>query len=190
MGDPRRIARAAILHYSWKGMDYMMRCKKILPLLLTGTIALSLAACSGGKTAESPAPAPATESRSEETVQSIEETPETNGDRYIGEYTDPDSGSVEMEIAENEDGTYVVQIGIYRLTELSDGVGTLEADGLRFTATDANGNPISGVITVNGDEATITFTDSTWPLLPNGEQFTYARTSDQPALWEDSAAAP
>ena len=124
-----------------------MRCKKILPLLLTGTIALSLAACSGGKAAESPAPAPATESRSEETVQSIEETPETNGDRYIGEYTDPDSGSVEMEIAENEDGTYVVQIGIYRLTELSDGVGTLEADGLRFTATDANGNPISGVIT-------------------------------------------
>ena len=95
-----------------------------------------------------------------------------------------------MEIAENEDGTFVVQIGIYRLTELSDGVGALESDGLHFTATDANGNPISGVITVNGDEATITFTDSTWPLLPNGEQFTYIRASDQPTLWADSAATP
>lgn len=168
----------------------MMKYKKLMVLLLTGAMALSLAACSGGKAAEPPASAPTTESKAEDVDKPVEETPETSGAVYIGEYTDPDSGSVEMEIAENEDGTFVVQIGIYRLTELSDGVGTMETDGLHFTATDANGNPISGVITLNGDEAIITFTDSTWPLLPNGEQFTYTRTSDQPTLWEDSATAP
>lgn len=166
----------------------MKKNKKLLSLLLAGAMTLSLAACSGEKSGQSPAPA--AESKAADEAKSAEETPEANGAVYVGEYTDPDSGSVEMEIAENEDGTFVVQIGIYRLTELSDGVGALESDGLHFTATDANGNPISGVIIVNGDEATITFTDSTWPLLPNGEQFTYIRASDQPTLWADSAATP
>lgn len=54
-----------------------------------------------------------------------------------------------------------MQIGIYRLTSLEDGVGELTADGLLFTATDAAGNPISGIITADGKTATVTFTDST-----------------------------
>lgn len=66
-----------------------------------------------------------------------------------------------FEIAKGNDGKYIVQIGIYRLTSLEDGVGELTADGLLFTATDAAGNPISDIITADGKTATVTFTDFT-----------------------------
>lgn len=163
-----------------------MKNKKLLSLLLAGTMTLSLAACSSGKSAETTAPTQAAETKAAEETKPVAETkaPETAEVSYIGEYTDPDSGSVSMEIAEGKDGDYDVQISIYRLTTLSDGIGTLSPDGLRFTATDANGNPISGVIAMKGDDATVTFTDSTWPLLPNGEQFTYIKIGDEPHVWE------
>ncbi|MBR1690114.1 MAG: hypothetical protein IJ713_05000 [Oscillibacter sp.] len=164
----------------------MLKNKKLLFLLLAGIMTLSLTACSGGKTAVTPAPIPAAEGKPTETVTA----PELNKDSYIGEYADSDSGSAGMEIAEGENGVFVVQVSIYRLTAFSDGVGTLAFDGLRFTATDASGNPISGVITLEGSEATVTITDSTWALLPNGEQFVYTKTGDQPTLWEESVAAP
>lgn len=164
----------------------MLKNKKILSLLLAGIMTLSLAACSGGKTAVTPAPIPAAEGKPTEPTTA----PELNKDSYIGEYTDSDSGSAGMEIAEGENGAFVVQVSIYRLTTFSDGVGTLTSDGLRFTATDASGNPISGVITLKGNEATVTITDSTWELLPNGEQFVYTKTGDQPTLWEESVAVP
>lgn len=105
---------------------------------------------------------------------------------YIGEYTDPDSDTVGLEIAENPAGGYVVQIGIYRLTSLTDGVGLLTSEGMVFTATDADSNPISGIITVSDGTATVTFTDSTWNYLPNGTAFRYVKTSGTPNLWSEN----
>lgn len=104
---------------------------------------------------------------------------------YIGEYLDSDVENPNLEIAKGSDGKYIVQIGIYRLTSLEDGVGELTADGLLFTATDAAGNPISGIITGDGQTATVTFTDSTWEYLPNDSSFRYTKASDTPDLWND-----
>lgn len=101
----------------------------------------------------------------------------------VGEYTDAESGEPGLEIAQNEDGTYTVQISILHLAQFTDGVGRPEGEGLAFTATDPDGNPIAGAVTLSGTTATVTFTDSTWTYIPNGESFTYEKTSDTPNLW-------
>lgn len=103
---------------------------------------------------------------------------------YIGEYLDSDAGEPNLEIAKGDDGKYIVQIGIYRLTSLSDGVGEQTAEGMEFTATDAAGNPIRGIITVQDHTAIVTFTDSTWEGLPEGSSFQYTKASDVPNIGE------
>ena len=102
---------------------------------------------------------------------------------YIGEYLDYDNNEPNLQIAKGADGKYIVQIGIYRLTRLSDGVGELTPEGMRFTATDAAGNPISGIITVENEIATVTFTDSTWDYLENGAAYQYKKSAGTPNLW-------
>lgn len=107
-------------------------------------------------------------------------------DLYIGEYNDYDNNEPNLEIAEGENGQYIVQIGIFRLTTLDDGIGTMTDEGIEFTATDASGSPIGGVISLDGDKATVTFTDSTWEYIKNGDQYCYTKSSDTPNLWENS----
>ena len=51
---------------------------------------------------------------------------------YIGEYLDSDVNEPNLEIARGDDNKYIVQIGIYRLTSLSDGIGELTADGMNL----------------------------------------------------------
>lgn len=96
-------------------------------------------------------------------------------DMYVGTYNDYDNNEPNLKISLNEDGTYGVVIGIFRLTSLEDGIGTLTEHGLEFTATDAAGNPIEGVITLEGDEAVVTFTNSTWELIENGTSYRYVK---------------
>ncbi len=99
---------------------------------------------------------------------------------FEGTYLDEDNHEPSLFISyRRSDGRYDVEIGIFRLTTLDDGIGTMGDSGLRFTATDASGNPIGGIITLKGDTATVTFTDSTWPLLNNGSQFIYTREMEQ-----------
>lgn len=93
---------------------------------------------------------------------------------YIGMYWDSYSG---IDIVKSDDDKYVVDIGIYRLTSIT-GTGELTDEGMKFTATDAAGNPISGVITVEDQTATLIFTDSTWGYLPNGSTYIFTKSSD------------
>ena len=93
---------------------------------------------------------------------------------FVGDYLDLDKTS-DMNISLRDNGKYDVKIGIYRLTNLDDGIGIMTEEGLQFTATDAAGNPISGIITLENDTATVTFTNSTWEYIDNGTQFTYIR---------------
>lgn len=97
-------------------------------------------------------------------------------DPFIGEYTEAESETPGLIIAPGEDGGYTVQIGIYRLASLEDGTGVPDGPDLRFTATDPNGNPIAGLIAVDGDTATVTFTDSAWEYLPEGTSVQYTRS--------------
>jgi hypothetical protein len=94
---------------------------------------------------------------------------------YEGIYLDEDNNEPNLYITRRDDGRYDVQIGIFRLTSLDDGIGTMETNGIDFTATDAAGNHIGGVIILKGDTAEVVFTRSTWPLLENGSTFHYTR---------------
>ena len=114
-----------------------------------------------------------------------EDTSITDEALYIGEYLDYDCNEPNLEIAKGSDGKYIVQIGIFRLTTLEDGIGELTPEGLIFTATDAAGNPISGIITVEEQIATVVFTDSTWALLENGTTYLYTKSSDEPTIWSE-----
>lgn len=102
---------------------------------------------------------------------------------YIGEYLD-ENKDPNLEIAKGQNGEYIVQIGIFRLASMGDGVGELTEEGMHFTATDMAGNPISGIITIKGEIATVTFTDSTWELIENGTSYEYTKSSDEPRIWE------
>lgn len=45
------------------------------------------------------------------------------------------------------------------------------------------GNPIGGLIATDGKRATVTFTDSSWEYLSNGDSYSYIKQSNQPYLW-------
>lgn len=90
---------------------------------------------------------------------------------------DDDDHTCELIITSLADGQYDVKMSIYRLTNLDDGKGSISPDGTRltFTATDANGQPITAAVTMEGNTATVTFTDSKWAYINNGDTFKYTR---------------
>lgn len=117
---------------------------------------------------------------SEETNVGAEATESNNeasqsSDIYVGEYLDYDYNEPELKINSNGDGTYFVYIGIIRLATFEDEDAVLTTAGLEFTAVDDAGNPIKGVITLEGNDAVVTFTESTWDLIPNGTAYRYYR---------------
>ena len=103
------------------------------------------------------------------------EEPQEPTPSYEGIYLDEDNNEPNLFITLRDDGKYDVRIGIFRLTNLDDGIGTMGANRMEFTATDAAGNPIGGEIILRGDTAEVIFTRSTWSLLENGSKFRYHR---------------
>lgn len=112
------------------------------------------------------------DNQNETTTTEESVTPEPS---YEGVYLDEDNNEPNLYITRRDDGKYDVRIGIFRLTDLDDGIGTIGTNGMEFTATDAAGNPIGGEITLRGDTAEVVFTRSTWSLLENGSTFKYVR---------------
>lgn len=100
---------------------------------------------------------------------------EETTDLYTGIYNDYDNNEPNLTIELKEDGAYSVVIGIFRLLMLEDGIGTLTDKGLEFVATDPAGNPIEGVITLEENEAVVTFINSTWADIENGSSYRYVR---------------
>ena len=102
---------------------------------------------------------------------------------YIGEYVD-DLGDPNLQIAKGSDGKFIVQIGIFRLCFLDDGVGELYDDRMDFIISDDNGNPMEGNIVVDDDgNATVTFTDSDWEYIENGDTYEYVKSSGEPNIF-------
>jgi hypothetical protein len=108
-----------------------------------------------------------------------------SGEAFVGEYVDDDGSTLEIAPSTEDETKYIVQINIIRLTTLDDGVGTMTEEGLTFTATDANGEPISGIVTLDGEKGVVTFTDSTWNYLENGTTLEFTKTSDIPYLTQE-----
>lgn len=100
-------------------------------------------------------------------------------DSLSGVYKNCNDGST-LTITKAEDGRYNISISLVRLTVIDDGIGTLKNGRIVFTGTDASGNPISGIIKINGDDSIVMFTDSTWQYLPDGATFTFERDKSCP----------
>lgn len=94
-------------------------------------------------------------------------------DSIVGEYYSPED--VKFSVESNGDGTYAVEIGIYRLTTQDDGVGRYVDGEFAFTATDASGNPMKWKVVKDGDIVEVTVVESTWDYLPVGESFQYTK---------------
>ena len=104
-----------------------------------------------------------------ETVATIGETVSEEEDKYVGEYKDYDNDETNLWISKKEDGTYDIDMGLFRITTYDDCVGTLTEDGLEFIT--AAGDE-RGIITVNGDIVTVKFTEATYPI-ENGREFEF-----------------
>jgi len=94
---------------------------------------------------------------------------------YEGEYLAYEYNEPELKIYANGDGTYLLSVGIIRLASFEDDDAVATAAGLEFTADDDSGNPIKGIITLEGNDAVVTFTESTWSLIPSGTVYRYYR---------------
>lgn len=122
--------------------------------------------------------------QSEIEVSPTDPTPDSDADVYVGEYNDYDTDEPRLEIKKNEDDTYKIQIGIFRLIQLDNCVGKLTEKGLEFSTTELGDKDISGIITLEGDIATVKFTGSGWSEYSGTDEYKYYKTSDTPNIYE------
>ena len=109
-----------------------------------------------------------------EEKETIGETVSEEEDKYVGEYKDYDNDETNLWISKREDGTYDIEIGIFRITTFDGCKGNLTDKGLEFT-TERGEETIRGVITVDEDIATVTFLDSNLTLVTSGSEYKYHR---------------
>lgn len=95
-------------------------------------------------------------------------------DPFVGRFIS-DYDSSQLDILPREDGQYDIVISLTRLTLLDDGIGSRVDDGLHFSATDASGQPIEGLIKLDGNTAKLVFSHSTWKYLNEGDSFEFKR---------------
>ena len=103
---------------------------------------------------------------------STQDTGNASAGSFVGEHISSYDGST-LTISDNGDGTYKVDIELFRLCSLENGVGTLEGDQMTFVVDDPNGEKLTGAITRDSNNVfTVTITESSWSLLANGDSFT------------------
>lgn len=104
----------------------------------------------------------------------------TNEDNYVGEFNAYDTDEPGLEIQRNDDGTYQIQIGIYRLIQLDECIGESTENGIAFSTKELGDKDISGIITIEDDIATVIFTGSDWSAYSEINEYKYYKTSDAP----------
>lgn len=120
---------------------------------------------------------------SDEFLTEVGETPtinpNENKDLFVGEYNDVQVNNPMLEIQKNEDGTYKIEIGIYRLYLFEDCVGILNNNKIKFKTTFKD-EELSGTIEVEGKVATVTFLGDNWSDFADCSSYQYVKTSDIP----------
>lgn len=106
---------------------------------------------------------------------------------YVGEYNSYDIDEPMLQIKQNDDETYLIQIGIYRLTQLDECIGIEVGDRIEFSTTEwGEDNEITGTITVDNDIATIVLWaewSDTW--FKDGNEYQYYKTSNIPNIYSE-----
>ena len=98
----------------------------------------------------------------------------TVSEALTGHFVSDYDGS-SLTVSTREDGRYDIEIDLFRLTLLDDGIGDDSDGGIDFTATDAAGEPIGGHISIADSTATLTFVHSTWSLIEEGAEWEFKR---------------
>ena len=107
---------------------------------------------------------------------------------YEGEYASYDIDEPMLFISKNEDGTYAIQIGIYRVTQLDNCKGILNGNQLDFSTKEwGDEQEITGTVMLDGDIATVTLNASwsdTWFKDVNTYQY-YKLSGEQSQATEN-----
>lgn len=124
-------------------------------------------------------------SQQESDIALKEENLENELDPYVGEYNAYDIDEPMLQIRKNDDGSYLIQIGIYRLTQLDKCVGIEVGDRIEFSTTEwGEANEITGTITVDDDIATVVLLaewSDTW--FKDVDEYKYYKTSNIPNIY-------
>ncbi len=98
---------------------------------------------------------------------------------YYGKYdsTDPVEKHA-LKISKLGENDYRVNFSKYRLTTITNAVGTVTEKGLEFYATDSSGKKVKGIITVNDTYAAVEITYSTWDYLKKGDFYSFTKISN------------
>ena len=111
------------------------------------------------------------------------------GNSYEGAYLAYDINEPILFIQKNEDGTYDIQIGIYKLVQLYNCVGVENGNRLVFSTTEwGEEQEITGTIILDDDVATVTLEapwSDTWFKDVNEYQY-YKTSSEQHPVTEES----
>ncbi len=105
-----------------------------------------------------------------------------NVSEYEGEYNSYDINEPALEIKENEDGTYQIQVDLFRLWGFYDGAARITEDGLEFVTTGPRGNEMNGVIKLEEDIAVVTIFGQEWLDFAGLSEYRFYKTSDVPDI--------
>ena len=101
---------------------------------------------------------------------------------YEGEYNSYDIDEPALEIKKNDDGTYQIQIDLFRLWGFYDDAGKITEEGLEFAATGPGGNEVNGVIKLEEDIAVVTIFGQEWLDFAGLSEYRFYKTSDVPNI--------
>ena len=113
-------------------------------------------------------------------IPSFTPDPTIKEENFVGEYNDWDTDEPNLEIKKNEDGTYEVEIGIFRLYHLRPCQGKFIDGRIEFSSEQIQGHTLNGVITLKDDIATVTFVSDCWKMVSYMNTYEYYKTSDIP----------
>ena len=108
-------------------------------------------------------------------------------DPYVGAYNSYDVNEPDLQIQKNEDGTYLIQIGIFRLTFLQECTGILVEDKIVFSTTEwGEDKEITGTITVDDEDIATVTLEAAWSdwWFKNINVYKYYKVSDTPDIYE------
>ena len=108
-------------------------------------------------------------------------------DQYEGAYNSYDVNEPDLQIQKNEDGTYLIQIGIHRLTFLRECTGILAEDKIVFSTTEwGEDKEITGTIAVDDEDIATVTLEAAWSdwWFKNINVYKYYKVSDTPDIYE------
>lgn len=106
----------------------------------------------------------------------------TSAYEYEGEYNSYDIDEPALEIKKNDDGTYQIQIDLFRLWGFYVDAGKITEEGLEFATTGPGGNEMNGVIKLEGDIAVVTIFGQEWLDFAGLSEYRFYKTSDVPDI--------